>query len=299
MKKTITIALDENYAPHAAAVMAGAASNIEGKVDFYLLGDKLKEDTKQKLIAVGEKFSAKVFIIEANAGEFFVSDHLSRAAYLRLKIPELLPNAVKRTVYLDGDLLVVSDISELFETDLEGKPLGAAADLGIMTSARQMREKRESLNMKHGDKYFNSGVLVIDLDKWRENNYTNKLLDLVKLNNFRHHDQDALNMLFYNNWYEIPLCYNVIPPIYEMPLKVVLSKYRKMAAKALKNAKIIHYAGGHKPWHYNKTEGFNDMYYDYLEKTPFTSNIVTENKTRKLREQARLARGKFWAGLFG
>ena len=295
MEKTVTIALDENYAAHAAAVMAGVALNAGGQVDFYLLGDKLKEETKEKLIATGEKFSSKVIVVEAKAGEFFVSDHLSRAAYLRLKIPELLPKTLKCTVYLDADLLVISDISELFETDLAGKPLGAAIDLGIMTSSRQMKEKQESLNIQKSDKYFNSGVLVIDLDKWRENSYASKLLELVKLNSFRHHDQDALNMFFYNNWHEIPLCYNVIPPIYEMPLKVVFSKYAKIAAEALKTAKIIHYAGGHKPWHYNRTEGFNDIYYDYLAMTPFKVGAVKENTFRKLRERLRLYRGKFWA----
>lgn len=294
----VAIALDENYAPHTGALIASIFTNSQSNnINVYLLANNLKNNTGTKMMQIADKFSQTINIIEGNIENFFASDHLSKAAYLRLKIPELLPVEVSRVIYLDADLLVTSDISELFNINLQGKPLGAVPDLGIMTSRRRMKEKSKNLGLKENDFYFNSGVLLMDLKKWRAENYTNKLLELVKNHNFRHHDQDALNMLFYNNWYVLPLEFNVIPPVFELPLKVLLSKYREKAVKAIKNAKIIHYAGGHKPWHYKKTKGLNDYYYEMLEKTPFEIDEPKEKIFRKSRERFRILRGKYLSSI--
>lgn len=290
----ITVALDENYAPHTAALIASIFVNSpSNNIAVYLLADNLTNNTKEKLKQLANKFSADINIIEGNIENFYVSDHLSKAAYLRLKIPELLPKDISRTIYLDADLLVQCDISELFKIDIADKPLAAVPDLGIMTSKRSMREKSKTLGIEKNSPYFNSGVLIIDLEKWRKNNYANKLSELVKTHNFRHHDQDALNMLFYNNWYALPLEFNLIPPVFELPLKTLFSKYRKDAINAINNAKIIHYAGGHKPWHYKKTSGLNEYYYEMLSLTPFEISEPNERIFRKYREMARIWKGKF------
>lgn len=295
----VVIALDENYAPHTAALIASIFTNSEAKnINIHLLADNLSDNAKNKFTGLANKFSGNIRIVEGDIENFFVSAHLSKAAYLRLKIPELLPKSVHKAIYLDADLLVKSDISELFDIDMENKPIAAVLDLGIMTSRRSMREKQRSIGIQENDLYFNSGVMIMDLDKWRENNYTDKLLELVKSNNFRHHDQDALNLLFYNNWKVLPLKFNVIPPIFELPLKVIFSKYIKDAAEAVKNAKIIHYAGGHKPWHYKKTKGLNDYYYEMLSKTDFKIKEPKEKIFRKYRQMLRMWRGKFLTNIF-
>lgn len=292
----IAIASDENYAPHTAALIASVFTNSAAKnINIYLLADKLSDDAKDKFTKLANDFSGNIYIIDGSIENFFVSDHLSKAAYLRLKIPELLPESVKKTIYLDADLLVKSDISELFNMDMENKPIAAAPDLGIMASKRSMAEKAKNIGIKEDNAYFNSGVMIMDLVKWREENYMEKLLELVKTHSFRHHDQDALNMFFYDNWRALPLEFNVIPPIFELPLKVLFGKYRNDAIQAIKNAKIIHYAGGHKPWHYKKTTNLNEYYYDMLNKTDFTIIEPKEKIFRKYREMFRMWRGQFLA----
>lgn len=294
---SIALALDENYAPHTAAVIASIFENSkERNINIFLLTDNLGDSSKERLISLVKGYGGNLYIIEGNAEEFYTSAHLSKAAYLRLKIPELLPQNISRVIYLDADLLLKSDVSELFNIDLNNKPLGAVIDLGIMTSVRSMREKCETFGFKV-ERYFNSGVLLMDLTKWRENDYTNQLLNLVKTHNYRHHDQDALNILFYSDWHEIPLEFNIIPPVFEMPFKVLFSSYRKAAAQALNNVKIIHYAGGHKPWHYNKTLMLNDYYYEMLAKTPFAVNVENERTFRKFRELFRILWGRFFSNL--
>ncbi len=294
----ITIATDENYAPHVAALMASIFVNSPShSINIYLLADSLTDNTKEKLKQLAKNFSVYICIIEGNVENFYTSDHLSKAAYLRLKIPELLPKSVSRALYLDADLLVKCDIAELFNFDIQNKPLAAVPDLGIMASKRSMREKSKTLGIDKTAPYFNSGVIIMDLEKWRANDYTNKLLELVKTHNFRHHDQDALNMLFYNNWYALPFEYNLIPPVFELPIKTLFSKYRKDAINAIKNAKIIHYAGGHKPWHYKKTANLNEYYYEMLSLTPFEIPEPQEKTFRKYRELARIRRGQFLASI--
>ena len=290
----IVIASDENYAPHTAALIASIFTNSAAKnINIYLLADNFSDDTKNKFASLERRFSGNICVTDGNIENFFISDHLSKAAYLRLKIPKLLPESVKKTIYLDADLLVKSDISELFNMDIKNKPIAAAPDLGIMTSKRSMAEKINSIGIKKDDAYFNSGVMIMDLVKWRENNYTENLLKLVGTHSFRHHDQDALNMIFRNNWYALPLEFNVIPPIFELPLTVLFSKYRNDAIQAIKDAKIIHYAGGHKPWHYKQTARLNDYYYEMLSKTEFEIPEPEERIFRKYREIFRMWRGQF------
>jgi lipopolysaccharide biosynthesis glycosyltransferase len=83
--------------------------------------------------------------------------------YARLLLAELLPATVRRTVYPDVDVLVRGDISPLFSIDLQGAPLGAAVDFAIPDTDHEFT----GIEAAETRPYFNSGVLVIDMDQWR------------------------------------------------------------------------------------------------------------------------------------
>ena len=118
--------------------------------------------------------------------------------------------------------------------------------------------------------YFNSGVLIINVREWRINNYGQKVLEFAQKEKLPHHDQDALNKIFMNKWYKIPLCWNVIPPIFYLFSKILFnSKLRDAAVYAKAMPAIIHYAGRYKPWEFERYSGFNDKYYMYLLDTEF------------------------------
>lgn len=274
-KINIVLATDKNYAQHAAVTINSILCNTtqQSNIQFYIIDDNIDDDNKTKLQDTVKQFNSNIIFVkipENSLNQVFVSGGITRAAYFRLAIPNILPKTVNKVIYLDCDLIVLDDIVNLWNLDMCQKPVAATEDFGILSSTSKCREKEINLNWKKEYSYFNSGVLLIDVMLWRKNNYASQLIELVQTHKFRHHDQDALNYLFMNNWTSLPLCWNVIPPVFNMNLSIIKNKImRQNALKALNNISIIHYAGGYKPWEYKIYKGFNEGYYEYLGKTEY------------------------------
>lgn len=306
----IILATDKNYAQHATVAIASVLLNTHApkNIHIFVIDDNIDTDNKEKMLLSVDKLGGRISFIESNEKTLknvFVSGNLTRAAYLRLDIPNMVPLNVDKIIYIDCDLLVLSDIEQLWETDLRGKPLAATEDFGILSSRVKRAEKIKNLDWKREYSYFNSGVLLIDVKLWRERNYANKLLTLATTRGFRHHDQDVLNYLFMNNWAKLDMKWNLIPPVFNMPLCTVLnSDLRKKAIEALKEPAILHYAGGYKPWEYESVKGFNDKYYEFLSCTEYCNEKMPQPNPKKkghsLRRQLwRLKWAQFISNIFG
>lgn len=306
----IVFASDNNYAQHTSVAMASILRTTPdiSRVRFFLISDNISVEIKEKICQTVKKMGSEVFFIDmhdARMDEYFISGQISRTAYCRLDMAHLLPQSVKKVIYLDCDLLVKDDIAKLWDIDMEGFPVAAVADLGIMASARSRKQKHNQLGFAYNEDYFNSGVMIFDLEQWREAGYAERVKSLAREHNYVHHDQDALNVLFKGNWKHIPLRWNVIPPIYNLFVKIIINrKYRNMAIAARQDIAIMHYAGGYKPWEYDVNYGFNDYYYNCLEYTEFKDVKMPQmDKRRKhrsiLRQMVRLKIADFWQWLFG
>ncbi len=303
----IAMAADERYAQHAVVAMVSILRHAlhPGDIQFYLLADQLSAQMEERVHSSIQANGAVIEILplpEERVTGLYTSGQLSRTTYARLQMEELLPADVHRVIYLDCDMVAYDDIEKLWQADLASHPVGAVKDFGIMASRKSWRQKCTVLGMRDGQPYFNAGLLLLDLDRWREKKVGKTVLDLVQHRAFPHHDQDALNFVFQDDWQVLPMCWNVIPPVYDMFLKVLWrSAYRKEAVEAMKHVAILHYAGGYKPWEYSLHAGFNDEYYRCLEKTSFADvpmpQFDARRKHRSLRRQLlRMAWGRFWAG---
>lgn len=282
---SIVLASDDNYAQHGAVACASILANHRGErpIHFYYFDDGISEEKQAGLAATVTGLQGSITFIPTAGKEIqaHTSGHVNRAAYLRLLIPELVPQAVHRVIYLDTDLVVLDDIQELWEMDLQGKPVGAVPDLGILASSRMRRQKEETLGIQEGKLYFNSGVMVMDLEAWREKQYGDQVIRCVEEGNFRHHDQDGLNKVFQENWRPLPLRWNVIPPVFTLPVKVLKkSRWRNLALEALERPAIFHWAGKYKPWKLGPQK-YNRKYYEYLDKTPFKEGFLFSRNTQK------------------
>ncbi len=274
----IALSSDSNYAQHVAVVAVSILSNTQqpNNIHFYLLSDGIDENHCLKIRSSIEKFGAKLTICDLSQyngfDHLFTSGHISKAAYFRLDIPNILPIEVKKVIYIDVDLVVLKDIVDLWNIDLKGKPIGAVPDYGIMASKRLVKQKHEVIGLDENEAYFNSGVVIMDLTQWRKHNYSQQVIDLAATGNFPHHDQDALNKLFMDNWYELPLNWNVIPPVYNMLHKILFNReFRNKAIQARKNIGVLHYAGRYKAWEFALYPRFNDKYYKYLKLTTYAN----------------------------
>lgn len=286
----IVFSSDDNYAQHTAVAMASILLNTSNpaKIRFFIIDDGITDDKKSKIKGTAEGLQSTVEFITVKNKQLmqgFVSGEISRACYFRIDIPNILPAEVTKVIYLDCDLLLYDDIQILWNTDIGDYPLAAVCDYGIMASKRLRRQKAKCIGLPYKADYFNSGVLIMNLDAWRKADYSGKVIEIVQKNKFPNHDQDALNKVFMNNWYVLPLRWNVIPPVFNLFMKILKSELlRKNAVEAKKNPAIFHYAGGYKAWEYKLYQGFNDQYYKYLAYTDFKDAVMPQpDKRRKNR----------------
>ena len=311
MKETINIVLssDNNYAQHVAVVAASVLLNTKHKVKIHLLSDGILPDKLSCINKSIKDLGGSLSVYDLSKydcfDDLFTSGHISKAAYFRLDIANILPDSINKVIYLDVDLLVFNDVAELWHSNLQGLPLGAVPDYGIMASKRLMKQKHDVLGLLLNSLYFNSGVVVMDLEQWRKYNYSKQVIDLATEGNLPHHDQDALNKIFMNKWAPLELKWNVIPPIFNLFSKIIFNnKLRKNAIAARKDMAIMHYAGRYKPWEFAVNKGFNDKYYFYLSKTAF-ANVKMPQPSKSMkgksikRQMLRLKLADLWEWLLG
>jgi len=175
---------------------------------------------------------------------------------------DLLPPNVHRFCYIDCDILFLGDIAELNGFDLQGKTLGAVQDYNVANwkhphtsigrSYLATLNAQEAENLNLDTPYFNAGVLVVDLNRWREKGIKEKALKYARqLGSDGLGDQDAVNRAVDGDWCALPLEWNVQGAIFflemleDTPLKARLLPQRPSLPRG---AKIMHFAGPLKPW---------------------------------------------------
>ena len=120
--------------------------------------------------------------------------------FARLVIPEVLDHGYRRALYLDGDMIALTDVASLFDSDLEGKPLGSTVDFGFLSSvytdASIRRYGEDILGLTSPEDYFMAAVLVMDLEQLRRTYPVSAMMDTARSRAWNWHDQDVLNRLF-------------------------------------------------------------------------------------------------------
>lgn len=273
----VVCASDNNYAPMLSIVMSSLARNTDAVVRLNILDCGVTADNRLRLSEFSEYFhNLNLRWISVDLDDkmstFPERFHITRAAYARLLIPEVLPD-FKRVVYLDTDVMVCGDVRELFDEDLEEFAIGAVWE-DYMEENGNNAEHLRRLKMNNGHKYFNSGVLLLDLDKWRRDRVFNKIMDMAPymINDLKFMDQDLLNKYFECNYKLLPEKYNVTAP---------------RARKHYRNGRLCecivrHFEGGKKPWLVHplipdiKKSNYigKRMYWDFVRGTPFYEELI-------------------------
>ena len=199
---------------------------------------------------------------------FRTSSGVSSAVLYRLRIADLL-SELDRVIYLDADTMVLASLRPLWEEDLEGKPIAAVRDIGYPSFAGIIAWRE--LELEPAAQYFNSGVLVIDLDRWRELNIGLAAVDLGARHEFRFRDQCALNVVCMNNWHRVPARWNVQrghfspdgPPW-------AIEGYEPMT-DALADPAIMHFCNPrwNRPWLVECDHPYRERWFEALDATPW------------------------------
>jgi len=179
--------------------------------------------------------------------------------FIRFYFPELLPASVNKVIYLDTDTIVRGEIEELFNLSDHKYELGAVFSKFPYVLKKERWINPDYLSSLSRNNLFNAGMYVTYLNKWRENNYTHQCMSIVEANKFNNFynggTQPPMNIVFSHSIQEIPQEWN----------QTGLGEFKRPVSKKfenhIKNSKILHWAGGMKPWLSKK----NDLYTHFAE----------------------------------
>ncbi len=264
MKKIIPIfyAADEKYMPYLGvalkALKAYKTENHQYNIHVLFTGDlngyskKIKEMEEDNLTVYFENVEEKMSRINDC---IHCRDYYTPAIYYRLMIPEMFPQYDK-VLYMDCDTVLLADVAELFNIDIGENYIGAVADQAVAAVPQFVEYTKNALGIEEG-KYFNSGVIVMNLKKFREINFYEKFNAVLRSYLFTiAPDQDVLNLIckdkvcYYDGgWNQMPIAgeEKVVP-------------------------KLIHYNLTMKPWHYDNVL-YEEYFWDFAAQTEFLEVI--------------------------
>lgn len=280
-KKNITVvcAADNNYAMPVAVTACSILKHLppEQALNLYILDAGIESINVKKILKSLDLSRCEVNFINTKDQfkEVPTSDHFTEAIFHRLLIPQLLSQDLHKAIYLDCDLLVLSDLSMLWNIDIGDKHLLAVQDFTIKTIAKGVKDY-QLLGIPPDCKYFNSGVLVFNLDKWREFDTSSKIIEYVckPRKSILFGDQEALNAILWDKWQELEPKWNrQFKSDVEEDRKLVdllTERYGEDASLEIaNNPYIIHFIQDTKPWQYYRHPKKN-LFYEYLDLTAWT-----------------------------
>jgi lipopolysaccharide biosynthesis glycosyltransferase len=247
----IVFAIDGNYAEPAIVAGTSIRANLtdsQARLRFHVLDGGLDGDSHRRVAdALGRLGEVEIYPVPDPMLLPRPVKHWTSAALGRLHVGTILPRDVTRAVYLDADTLVLGDISELLAFDLKGHTVGASInEVGANRSWKLGETAVYSDDGAAAPGYFNSGVLLMDMVRWRADGITERAREIYQRygSQLRTHDQDVLNIIFSGAWIPIPEKWNKL---------VEHSVHGRFGNGRLdyltRREGIVHFIGGVKPWH--------------------------------------------------
>jgi lipopolysaccharide biosynthesis glycosyltransferase len=281
----VVCAADNCYAIPLAVMLYSLVSHLQQQknIVIFVIDGGISWWNKKKIIRSLHKFKQGLSLqwlnpkksgLFSDLCELKVSHYITVTAYYRLLIPYLLPKALKKVIYLDSDLLIQEDLSQLWKIELGDNYLLAVQDMGApYVSSPYGLSNYQELGIPADYKYFNSGVMAINLNKWKAENISIKIIEyLTKYPEYlRWWDQDGLNAILANKWGEIDPRWNQIPHIYSYK-RWQESPFSEATYKAIISSPyIIHFATRSKPWNFKiNYKPSEKLFFQYLDRTAWS-----------------------------
>lgn len=269
----IFFATDDNYFKYLTVTLASIEkyASDEYIYDIKILATGLSEKNEKVIDELGfshltvsiVNVDDKMKRIRSNIAKR-LRDYYSESIFYRIFIPHLFPY-LEKAIYLDCDIVLKDDVSKLYFTDIGDNILGAVPDESIAPIPEFCDYVDEVVGAPEGV-YFNSGVLVINAKKFREEKIEEKLLHLITEYNFRTvaPDQDYLNFLCNGKVYYFELGWNKQP--------------KKNVDFDEDEIHLIHYNMFNKPWHYYDVK-YEDYFWEAAKATPYLDALLASRES--------------------
>lgn len=292
----IVYASDNNFAEvMGISIMSLYENNRSIGITIYILDSGISELNKERIICICKKYNRiePIWIQARNINEELgmkvQMDRGSLSQYARLFVSTLLPQDIERVLYLDCDTIINDSLSELWNLSLNGKTIAALNDAFS-------KLYRKNIGLKPNDVMFNSGVMLIDIKKWRENNVEEHLLRFIKEHNgmIQQGDQGALNAILSKDTYCMEPKFNSVTIFYDFTYEEMLiyrkppKFYTKEEVKvAVEQPVIIHFTTSflsRRPWVEGCQHRYKDKYLLYKSISPWKDEAIREYKTGQLKK---------------
>lgn len=260
--------IDDGYAPYLGVALQSIIANAskEYLYKIFIINKELSEINKGKLSAMSnENFDIQFVEMDDCLGSItdrkenrLRCDYFTLTIYFRLFIPDMFPQYDKG-LYLDSDIVVPGDISQLYNLELGDNLVGAANDHSIVDVPELVKYIEQGIGIDRYE-YINSGILLMNLKKMREKALSTRFLTLLNTYHFDcvAPDQDYLNAMCHGKIVYLDICWDAMPVKGKEPMET---------------PKLIHYNLFDKPWCYDDVQ-YEAYFWQYAEKSVFYDEIV-------------------------
>lgn len=288
----VLCAADENYVRPLTVMLHSAASSLRAgrHLHVVLFDGGISESSLNGILESLVDLPISIDVLRPDLSrveDLMTSHHITHTAYLRLMAARLLPDSIQKVIYLDSDVLVVDDLTQLWEMEVGQQYCLATTDIACpFIDARQVTDAElqsskpylasispvanwQELGIDGSANYFNSGVMVLNLAKWRREGVEQQLFDCLRKNAafVWCWDQYALNVVFAGKWGQLPLRWNQGAHVFEYPDASHSPVSRESFESMRDHPAIIHYTTEFKPWDFQPFHPLRERFYQQLDLT--------------------------------
>ncbi len=291
---SIALCIDHNFIQHCAATINSIMFSYKGGADvvFYIVHNDLSETEQADLNILIKKDKFKIVFVRIDdtvlkdmpLGENTISSSITLSTYFRILLSYIIPNEVKRIIYLDSDIYVNDSIDKLWNINMKDFAIAGVPE-------PYQDKKRQRLDLPDNCYYVNAGVSVMNLEKLRAIDYPKKALEYAHKNKDKiiYHDQDIQNAVLYDSTTYLPQRWNMIDIYLYKNLPIMEKDFVDEILKYRNNPSLIHFAGYIKPWHKECKNPYRALYWQALKGTKW------ENERKESREKNFIKRIKLMA----
>lgn len=285
----IAVCLDKGFIiPSSVMMNSVCANNQDYGIVFHVITDEsVTEKEKKELrdnISEYQDKSIRFYSVSSLQTDSFPMQNENRlplSTYYRLFLADILDVSTKKILYLDGDCIVRHSLSQLWETDLTGYALAAVFDV-----SEGDIEFYNRLRYSPSKGYFNAGVMLINLDYWRQHSALTLFTDYLGgfSKRIKHCDQDVLNVVFQDEKIFLHAKYNLQTGFLRDTQSWDYWKHEEELMAAIKDPVIVHFTSWNKPW-YSYTQyphPYRSSFYKYQQMSKW-KNYRIDKRTLKVK----------------
>lgn len=266
---------DEQYALGTGVAISSLKTRRSHQRDYaiFIIANQISDSNCKLLEGMSEQGFTVEIISASNIADYSkqsrikTAAHVSVTALYKFNIPEVL-GCLDKALYMDGDIIIRDNLTALYDIDISGCYAAVCEDIGAEEYPAPYNRR---LKINH-EKYFNTGVMLLNLKLLREESIPQKLLDYREHGINHYMDQDAFNVVFNERVKYFSFLYNMAISAWVHYPYDVLNKYYRLELDSKEeyytSAKVLHFSSPEKPWSNRKAIGAEEWLSEYVE-SPF------------------------------